>query len=568
MTAVATAGAVSHAAGDWHAIDWPTVHRNVRRLQARIVKAVQAGRWGKVKALQHLLTHAFSAKALAVKRVTDNPGKRTPGVDGILWDSPEKKATAIGHLRQQGYRPQPVRRLWIPKNHGKGRRPLGIPCMVDRAMQALYLQALEPIAETIGDPNSYGFRNERSTADAIEQCFTVLNKRKSPKWVLEGDIQSCFDAISHDWLLAHIPMDHVMLRKWLKAGFMDHGTLYATEAGTPQGSVASPVLANLTLDGLEGELRKRFPKPKSGSNAQVNLVRYCDDWIITARSKEVLEQEVKPLVENFLAERGLRLSSDKTVITRIDEGFDFLGQHVRKYNGKLLIKPSRKSMTSLLGKVREIIKVNKPTLAGQLIGQLNPLLRGWANYHRHVVSKVIFAKMDHAIFQALWRWAKRRHPNKPPGWIRRKYFTRVADNRWVFYGTTITSQGKTREHRLIRLAYTPITRHIKVKAAANPYDPTWERYFEARLGVKMADTLKGRRSLLYLWREQDGICPVCKQSITQLTGWHNHHIVWRSKGGSDGAANRVLLHPNCHQQVHSHGVDVAKPRPQKGVRKA
>jgi RNA-directed DNA polymerase len=568
MTAAATAGAVSHAAVEWHAINWPPVHRHVRRLQARIVKAVQAGRWGKVHALQRLLTHSFSAKAMAVKRVTDNPGKRTPGVDGMLWDTPAKKAAAIGQLRQCGYRPQPLRRLGIPKNHGQGHRPLGIPCRVDRAMQALYLQALDPIAETTGDPNSYGFRKERSTADAIEQCFTVLNKRRSPTWILEGDIQSCFAAISHDWLLAHIPMDKVILRKWLKAGFMDHGTLYPTETGTPQGGVASPVFANLALDGLERELRRHFPKPKRGDNVKVHLVRYCDDWIITACSRAALEQEVTPLVERFLAERGLCLSPHKTRIVHIDEGFDFLGQHVRMYNGKLLIKPSRKSVTSLLRKVREVIKVNKPTPAGQLIGQLNPLLRGWANYHRHVVSKVTFAKMDHAIFQSLWRWAKRRHPNKPPGWIRLKYFTRVADNRWVFYGTTTTSQGKTQEHRLMRLAYTPITRHIKVKAAANPYDPAWERYFEARLGVKMADSLKGRRRLLYLWREQGGRCPVCQQAITPLTGWHNHHLVWRSQGGSDGAANRMLLHPNCHRQVHSQGFNVAKPRPHKGVRKA
>lgn len=568
MTAVTTAGAVSHGEVEWQALNWPKLHHTVRRLQMRIVKAVQAGRWGKVKALQHLLTHSFAAKALAVKRVTENPGRRTPGVDGLLWDTPEKKAEAISHLQQQGYRPHPVRRLWIPKPHRKGRRPLGIPCLLDRAMQALYLHALEPIAETTGDPNSYGFRKERSTADAIEQCFTVLNKRKSPKWVLEGDIQSCFDEISHEWLLAHIPMDKGILRKWLKAGFMDHGTLSPTEAGTPQGSIASPVLANLALDGLERELRTHFPKPKNHHNAQVNLVRYCDDWIITARSKEVLEHEVKPLVEAFLAERGVRLSPTKTVITHIEEGFDFLGQHVRWYKDKLLIKPSRKSIKTLLGKVREVIKVNLPTPAGQLIGQLNPRLRGWANYHRHVVSKVIFAKMDHAIFQAVWRWAKRRHPNKPPSWRRQKYFTRVANNHWVFFGTTTTSQGKTQEHRLLRLAYTPIKRHIKVKAEANPYDPAWERYFEARLGVKMADTLQGRRSLLYLWREQSGRCPVCEQLITQLTGWHSHHLVWRSHGGADGAANRMLLHPTCHQQVHSQGLTVAKPRPATGVAKA
>lgn len=564
MTAVAKAGAVSHAASEWHSLNWVHIHRNVSRLQARIVKAVQAGRWGKVKALQHLLTHSFSAKALAVKRVTENSGKRTPGVDGILWDSPEKKIQAIGQLRQYGYRPRPLRRLWIPKNHGQGHRPLGIPCKLDLAMQALYLQALEPIAETTGDPNSYGFRKERSTADAIEQCFIVLGKRNSPKWILEGDIQSCFDEISHDWLLAHIPMDKVILYKWLKAGFMDQGTLYPTEAGTPQGGIASPVLANLTLDGLERELRMRFPKPKSGYNAKVNLVRYCDDWIITARSKEILEHEVKPLVEHFLAERGLCLSPHKTRMIHIDEGFDFLGQNVRMYNGKLLIKPSRKSVRSLLRKVREVIKVHKTTPAAGLVGQLNPLLRGWANYHRHVVSKETFAKTDHAIFQALWRWAKRRHPNKPPGWIHQKYFTRVADNRWVFYGSTLTSKGKTQNHWLIRLANTPIKRHTKIKAEANPYDPQWENYFESRLGVKMANSLKGRRSLLYLWREQQGICPVCKQSITKLTGWHKHHLVWRSKGGSDGAANRVLLHPNCHRQVHSQGLNVAKPRPKKG----
>lgn len=564
MTAMATpAGAVSHNPLDWHAIDWPKAHRIVRRLQARIVKAVQEGRWGKVKALQYLLTHSFSAKVMAVKRVTDNPGKRTPGVDGVTWKTPEQKTTAVSQLRQRGYRPQPLRRLWIPKRHGK-RRPLGIPTMRDRAMQALYLLALDPVAETTGDPNSYGFRTERSTADAIEQCFNVLSKRHAPQWILEGDIQSCFDEISHDWLLAHVPMDTAMLHKWLKAGFMDQGTLYSTEAGTPQGGIASPVLANLALDGLERELFRHFPKPKRGFNAQVNLVRYCDDFIITSRSQTVLEQEVKPLVEHFLAERGLRLSPEKTLITHIEEGFDFLGQHIRKYNGKLLIKPSQKSVRTLLQKVREVIQVNKATPTSYLIAQLNPLLRGWANYHRHVVSKVTFAKMDHLIFQALWRWAKRRHPNKPPTWIRRTYFTSEANNHWVFQGIAI-SRGKTQPIRLYRLASMPIKRHTKVKAQANPYDPAWELYFETRLGAKMANHLRGKKTLLYLWNEQKGRCPVCQQPITEITGWHNHHIVWRTHGGSDHVGNRVLLHPTCHRQVHSQGLNVAKPRPKKGV---
>jgi RNA-directed DNA polymerase len=276
--AIPTAGAASHTTLDWHSIDWYQVQRTVRRLQARIVKAQQEGRPGKVKALQRLLTHSFSGKALAVRRVTENQGKRTPGGDRITWSTPAKKATALLGLRQCGYRPQPVRRVYIRKSNGK-KRPLGIATMHDRAMQALYLLALDPIAETTADPNSYGFRKERSTADAIEQCFTTLGKGKSPQWILEGDIKSCYDEISHEWMLANIPMEKTILRKWLKAGFMEKHVLHPTDAGTPQGAVCSPVLANLTLDGLEWDLKERFPKPKSGYNAKVNLVRYADDFV-------------------------------------------------------------------------------------------------------------------------------------------------------------------------------------------------------------------------------------------------------------------------------------------------
>jgi RNA-directed DNA polymerase len=362
-------------------------------------------------------------------------------------------------------------------------------------------------------------------------------------------------------------MAKALLRQWLKAGFMDKHTLLPTTAGTSQGAICSPVLANLALDGLEGEMRRHFPPSKKGDHAQVHVVRYCDDFIITGRTKEVLEQEVTPLVERFLAGRGLRLSREKTLITHIDEGFDFLGQNVRKYHGKLLIKPSRRSVKALVEKVREVLKVNRQAPAGQVIGQLNPLLRGWANYHCHVVSKTTFAKIDHAIFQALWRWAKRRHPHKARRWIRQRYFTSVRDNHWVFQGTT-PGPGVPREHRLHQLASTPIRRHVKVKGEANPYDPAWERYFTARLGVQVAAHLRTRRQELLLWREQKGCCPVCGQLITILTGWHNHHIVRRTSGGSDSAQNRVLLHPACHRHVHSQRLQVAKPRPETGVGKA
>jgi RNA-directed DNA polymerase len=547
---------------DWPAINWQSVHRNVRRLQARIVKAEQEGKPGKVQALQRLLTHSFSGKALAVRRVTENQGKRTPGVDQELWDTPQKKTTAINSLQQRGYHPRPLRRVYIPKSNGK-MRPLGIPTMKDRAMQALYLLALAPLAEVRADPNSYGFRPERSTADAIDECFMVLSKRNSPQWVLEGDIKACFDRISHEWLVAHIPMDKVMLRKWLKAGYMEQGVLYATDAGTPQGGIISPTVANLALDGLERELRQRFPKPKNGYNAKVNLIRYADDFVVTGCSQEVLEHEVRPLIEAFLRERGLELSTEKTRITHIEEGFDFLGFHLRKYKAgkqrKLLITPAKKNVQAFLTKIGEVIKTNKALPSGRLIVRLNPLIVGWINYYQHVVSKVIFSSVDHAIFGMIWRWAKRRHPNKGRGWVKKKYFKTVGNDHWVFYGMV---DGK--EKQLVIAAAKPIVRHVKIEGKANPYDPAWEPYFEKRLGVKMAANLQGRRQLVRLWREQNGRCLVCNQRITEITGWHNHHIIWRSRGGPDTAENRVLLHPTCHAQVHSQGVYVAKPRPARG----
>lgn len=246
MNAEQSACASSGKTTTWEQIGWPKCERQVRRLQARIVKATQAGRWNKVKALQRLLTCSFSGKALAVKRVTENRGRHTPGVDGVGWHSARAKHKAIGSLRRHGYQPQPLRRVYIPKANGKV-RPLGIPTMKDRAMQALFLLAVEPIAETTADNHSYGFRPQRSTTDAIEQCFSALARGKSPSWVLEGDIRGCFDNISHDWMLAHIPMDAVILKKWLKAGYVENRTLFPTRAGTPQGGIISPTLANLTL---------------------------------------------------------------------------------------------------------------------------------------------------------------------------------------------------------------------------------------------------------------------------------------------------------------------------------
>jgi RNA-directed DNA polymerase len=470
----------------WPSINWAHCDQTVSKLQARIVKATKVGRWGKVKALQWLLTHSLSGKALAVKRVTENQGKRTPGIDGVIWKHPAAKTRAMLSLKRSGYKPQPLRRVYIPKPNGK-LRPLGIPTMKDRAMQALHLLALDPVSETTADGNSYGFRKGRAARDALAQCFIVQSCRSRPEWVLEADITGCFDNISHDWMLRHIPMDKQVLQKWLKVGFMDKAQWFPTEAGTPQGGIASPTLANMVLDGLESRLSDIFRRRKRRQNPKVHLIRYADDFVITGASKEVLEK-AKSEVEAFLAERGLSLSPEKTKITHISEGFDFLGFNVRTYENKLLIMPSRDAQTAVWRKVRDIIRGNKATTQSILIRVLNPVIRGWAYYHRHVVSRRAFQKLDDLIWNALWRWAVQRHSNKGKRWVRKCYFHIIRSRHWVFACKNgrydlIDGPGFV---KLAKACDTKIRRHVKVKADANPYDPHWRKYFAARRTAEVA----------------------------------------------------------------------------------
>ena len=553
--------ASSHGPNDWQSIDWHRVERHVRTMQMRIAKATQESDWRRVKALQRSLTRSFAARALAVRRVTENQGKRTAGVDRERWGTPTCKWEAVSKLKKQrGYRPMPLRRVYIPKANGK-ERPLGIPTMTDRAQQALHLLALEPVVESQSDPNSYGFRRNRSTADAMSQLFVCLSQKASAAWVLEADIEGFFDQIGHEWLVNHVRMDRVILQKWLKAGVVYKGQLTSTEAGTPQGGIISPTAANVALNGLETGLLAHLGATLGESKVRklkVNVVRYADDFVITGTSKDFLESEVRPWVEAFLAQRGLRLSPVKTRVTHIDDGFDFLGWNFRKYSGTLLIKPSKKNVQAFYGKVKGIVKANVMMKQAELIKLLNPVLRGWAQYHHPVVAKETFSRIDSLLWWRLMRWARRRHPKKSPRWVAKKYWSTV-DGRSEFASGIPIENDTPRWVRLYRLADTEIVRHHKVKGGYNPFDPRWEAYGEDLRAKRLLKSMAYRKQWASLFVSQHGKCAHCGAELSDETGWHDHHLIPRVAGGSDSLSNRVLLHPVCHVQVHVNGLTVAKP---------
>ncbi|MEW7980216.1 MAG: group II intron reverse transcriptase/maturase [Candidatus Sedimenticola endophacoides] len=388
MTAL-VAGAPSAGKQNWSRVNWPVVRAQVYRLQMRIAKAVREGRWGRVKALIHLLTHSFYAKLLAVKQVTSNKGKRTPGIDRILWKGCSRRWRAAQRLRSRGYRAQPLRRIYIPKSNGK-QRPLGIPTMDDRAMQALYALALKPVAETTGDKHSYGFREKRSLHDAVKQCFIALATKAAASWVLDADIKACFDRISHPWLLENIPLPKRVLGQWLRCGYMDEVNFHDTTEGTPQGGIISPILANMALDGLEAAVLEGRNKKR----CKLNIIRYADDFVITGATEELLRDEILPQVKMFLRERGLTLSEEKTEIRSIEQGFSFLGFYLRKFSGKLITVPEPKKVKAFMQRIKAFLKEMHGVGFDVLLFHLKRKLRGWVFANRHVVAKRLFNTLD------------------------------------------------------------------------------------------------------------------------------------------------------------------------------
>ena len=528
----------------WKDIDFHKCECKVRKLQIRIAKAHTGKRYNKVKALQFLLVTSFEAKALAVRKVTSNKGKRTAGVDHIKWDTDARKIEAIRSLTRRGYKALPLKRVNIPKTNGKT-RPLGIPTMKDRAMQALYLMALEPITENEADANSYGFRKFRSTADAIDALHRWLSKDCSPEWILEGDIKGCFDHISHEWLLDNVRIDRQILRKWLKSGVVFNKLLQPTIEGTPQGGIISPTLANIALDGLQPLLAERFKRLWRNNKTfhyKVNLIRYADDFIITGRDKELLENEVKPIVIEFLKERGLTLSEEKTTITNIYDGFDFLGFNVRKFGKRLYTSPSKDAQKRFRAKIGDIVKGHKMCKQESLIRMLNPVITGWGNYYRYGASTDAFHGCDNHIYNLTKKWALRRHPKKRKSWVADKYWHEIRGRKWTFAWKYETKSKKVNYLTLKRLSDIHYTPYKQIKGEANPFDPEYDDYFFQRKEQQMLESLKGRKSLLYLWNKQNRICPLCGKEIDCTKAWNVNEI---SVGGS---IVRQLVHNNCYKR--------------------
>ncbi len=463
------------SASQWKILPWQKIQKDVKRLQMRIAKATREGRYGKVASLQRLLTRSFYGKCIAVRRVVTNKGSKTPGIDKVLWVTPAQRMKAIMTLTCRAYTPQPLRRIMIPKKNSTTKmRPLSIPVMADRAIQSLWQLALEPIAEEWADKNSYGFRPKRSCQDAIGQCFILLSRKVSPVWIYEGDIRACFDSICHEWLVNNIPMDKKILRKFLKAEFMENGNLFPTESGVPQGGSVSPIIALMALSGLEKRLNKAF-----GEGTKVHFVSYADDFIVTGATKEALEEKVIPMIQAFFLERGLELSQEKSKITHIQDGFDFLGFNVRKYGKTLIIKPSKKSVKGFLVNIRACIKSKYGTKTELLIRTLNPKIIGWANYFRSSCASKTFSYIDTAIYIALERWMSRRHANKKRTWIVKNYFRTNGACHWQFHAKVKTKKGiKPLDLTFMRSIH--IKRHIKIVGVAHPYNPCFKDYFLKR----------------------------------------------------------------------------------------
>lgn len=554
-------------ASGWHAVDWRAAEENVRRLRQRIFTASQAGDLKRVRSLQKLMLRSRSNTLVSVRRVTElNAGRKTAGVDEEVVLTPQARSDLADWVQHQAesWTARPVRRVHIPKASGK-QRPLGIPVIADRVLQACAAGALEPEWEARFEPRSYGFRPGRGCHDAIEAIFQAA-KGASParRWVLDADLAAAFDRIDHDHLLGQLGTfpARELIAGWLTAGVVENGRFTPTREGTPQGGVISPALLNVALHGMEHAAGVRYQR--TGSNAAFAsagspvLIRYADDLVAFCHTRQEAEQ-VKARLARWLAPRGLAFNEDKTRIVTLDEGFDFLGVTVRRYHGKLLIKPSKTAVRRIRERLRTEIRSLRGANAQAVIARLNPIIRGWSAYYRTVVSSHTFTALDHYLWKLTYKWARHSHPNKPTRWVIHRYFGKFCKSRndqWVF-------GDRDSGAYLLRFSWTKIVRHQMVKGTSSPDDPALAGYWAARRrrGIPRPMDIASLRLL----EAQHGRCPLCREllldadrppqspreweqwlTVTRKAMIHNA-IVLRAGGTPDTPALR-LLHAHCYRR--------------------
>src|SRR6266496_1420188 len=538
---------------DWNTIDWKKTNRTVRNLRQRIFRATQEGNLKKVRSLQKLMLKSYSNRLVSVRRVAQiNAGKNTPGVDKLVMKTPAARGRMVDALAHYTlWQAKPARRVYIPKANNK-LRPLGIPVIMDRCLQAMIKNALEPSWEARFEGTSYGFRPGRSCHDAIEKIYRLARPNLTKKWVLDADIRGAYDHIAHDYLLKTIgPVPgKELIKQWLKAGYVEHGTFHATEQGTPQGGVVSPLLANIALHGMEKVIGVKYDYQGKliGKRA---VVRYADDFVCFCETREDAERVRQILVE-WLAERGLTLSEEKTRIAHLTEGFDFLGFNVRHYPApqtsrtgwKLLIKPSKESVHDVQKKLKDQWHKAQGSNVQSVLAKLNPIIRGWANYFRTAVAKEIFSKLDSWMFYKADRYTRWMHPNKPKNWRHRKYWGRFHLDRldpWVF-------GDKQTGCYLLKFSWFPIERHTLVKGRSSPDDPSLKDYWMKRQAAKARDLTFSKQKLA---KRQKGRCLECGESLFNEEEIQVHHRLAKSQGGKDSYSNLALVHLLCHQHIHA-----------------
>ncbi|MFB2979053.1 group II intron reverse transcriptase/maturase [Microseira sp. BLCC-F43] len=549
---------------EWKDIPWRKLERVVFKLQTRIYKASQRGDVKAVRKLQKTLMRSWSAKCLAVRRVTqDNQGKKTAGVDKIKSLSPVQRLKLVQSLKLSR-KVKPTRRVWIPKPGTEEKRPLGIPTMTDRALQALVKLALEPEWEAVFEPNSFGLGPGRSCHDAIQAIYNAT--RYKNKYVLDADIAKCFDKINHETLLRKLntfPTIRRQIRAWLKAGVMDGKQLFPTSLGTPQGGVISTLLANIALHGMENRIKQyaeTLPGKKQHNRDALSLIRYADDFVILHENLTVV-QRCQQIISEWLKDMGLELKPSKTRITNTltkegeqSPGFNFLGFTIRQHpvgkyqtgkNGqgkplgfKTIITPSKEGLNRHIKRIGEVIETHNSSPQWALIKRLNPIIMGWANYYSTQVSKEAYSKADFYTYQQLRAWANRRHPNKDKHWVANNYWHTLENRTWVFASR---KPGKNQLMRLIPHSETPIVRQVKVQGERSAFDGDWV-YWSTRLG-KHPEISNRTAKLL---KSQKGKCAHCGLYFKDGDLMETDHKISKAKGGKDRVDNLQLLHRHCH----------------------